>query len=474
MNSFYQTILSFCIIVTLPSYPAFGSLTEQYQKAISTPSDINEHVATFRSYALEVDSVIECGVRSVVSSWGFLRGLVDAPRTTKKSLVCVDLKRSSNVDILEKEATAHGIDFKFVEGNDLTVPLKPADIVFIDTWHIYGHLKRELARFKYLAHNYIMLHDTTIDAIQGETIRNGWNAAQQSIDSGYPIEEINKGVWPAVQEFLAENPEWVLHQKYDNNSGLTILKKVGAPPSTSIKPAILAPRDKKLLILIIASDDQEAYVNLQKLWAYQMNLNPSIEAYFIKGDPTLSTPHRIDGTTIWLKVAEGLVPAILHKTIMSLNALSSRLDEFSHILRTNLSSFYIFDRLLPVLDRLPKERCYAAVQGMHHSMPFGSGAGFIISPDLARLLLQHKSDIHYHEMDDVAVGEVLYRYHIPLIQLPRFDVYSVEEWDRKKHTIGDDTFHIRIKNEVPEPYRSIRDTMIRKELLYMFYKIIAR
>jgi hypothetical protein len=69
------------------------------------------------------------------------------------------------------------------------------------------------------------MHDTTIDEIYGETIRMGMNATQQSINSGFPIEEIKCGLQKAIDEFLATNIEWVLDVRYTNNNGLTILKR---------------------------------------------------------------------------------------------------------------------------------------------------------------------------------------------------------------------------------------------------------
>ena len=59
----------------------------------------------------------------------------------------------------------------------------------------------------------------------GETIRCGLNILQQHKDSGIPVEEIVKGLWPAVEEFLQEHPEWTIERRYTNNNGLTILKR---------------------------------------------------------------------------------------------------------------------------------------------------------------------------------------------------------------------------------------------------------
>ena len=29
-----------------------------------------------------------------------------------------------------------------------------------------------------------------------------------------------EGIWPAVEEFLRDNPHWILHERFKNNNGL--------------------------------------------------------------------------------------------------------------------------------------------------------------------------------------------------------------------------------------------------------------
>jgi hypothetical protein len=44
---------------------------------------------------------------------------------------------------------------------------------------------------------------------------------------GMPEAELRLGLWPAVEEFLAAHQkEWVLQQRYTNNNGLTVLKRI--------------------------------------------------------------------------------------------------------------------------------------------------------------------------------------------------------------------------------------------------------
>jgi len=198
-------------------------ISEKYQARCYSPSDINEHLPTLKQYASQCNHVTEAGVRSAISSYAFASGLLGK---TPNKLIQIDLKSSPDIIQFQKECSEEGIVSVFYEQSDLDCPMESTDLLFIDTWHIYGHLKRELARWNTFVKTYIILHDTTVDDFQGETIRNGWNAEEQSRTSGIPVLEINLGLWPAVVEFLSSHPEWVLDKRYTNNNGLTILKHV--------------------------------------------------------------------------------------------------------------------------------------------------------------------------------------------------------------------------------------------------------
>ena len=44
-------------------------------------------------------------------------------------------------------------------------------------------------------------------------------------ESGFLESEITCGLWKAVEEFLTENDNWIIKERYTNNNGLTILEK---------------------------------------------------------------------------------------------------------------------------------------------------------------------------------------------------------------------------------------------------------
>lgn len=201
-----------------------NKVKEIYQEFVTRPSDINEHLETLYEYSKRCETIAECGVRSMVSTWAFLRGLLDN-RKERKQLFSVDIADVPNVDNVI-EFVKSKIDMKFIKHDSATVELPEVDLLFIDTWHIYGHLKRELAFHNRRVKRYIIMHDTQIDGAIGESIRCGFDIPEQSKTSGYSLYDIIVGLQPAIKEFLCAHPEWVLEREYMNNNGLTILRRI--------------------------------------------------------------------------------------------------------------------------------------------------------------------------------------------------------------------------------------------------------
>jgi hypothetical protein len=201
------------------------TVNSKYTQLCNTGSDINEHLPTLYAYAKECESVFETGVRGCVSSWALTKGLLENGKANR-SLFLNDI---SPCDIGELLNTTRNLpiqmEYKWVNNLQLDLP-RNVDLTFIDTWHVYGQLKRELEKFSKVTNKYIIMHDTTVDGIYGETIRLGMNAMYQSSLSGFPVEEILCGLQKAVDEFLAANKGWVIDKVYTNNNGLTILKKL--------------------------------------------------------------------------------------------------------------------------------------------------------------------------------------------------------------------------------------------------------
>lgn len=200
------------------------SLYSCFLEACNTHSDINEHVDTLREYASKSSSVAEFGVRGGVSTYGLIYGLSQSTKEPKK-YIGVDINYCEITETMSKHAKENNIDYTFIVHNSATVDIPEVDILFIDSWHVYGHLKRELDKSHKNVRKWIIMHDTSIDAVRGESIRTGWNTLEQSIKTGYPESEIRRGIWPAITEFLEKNREWKLKERRVNCCGLTILER---------------------------------------------------------------------------------------------------------------------------------------------------------------------------------------------------------------------------------------------------------
>jgi beta-1,4-mannosyl-glycoprotein beta-1,4-N-acetylglucosaminyltransferase len=193
------------------------------------PVDIYEHLPTLYKYATDCNSILECGVRSSVSSWALAYGLLNNNSETKK-IILNDISSCDISNLLECTKKIHNLNISYQWISDLDIILNEnVDLTFIDTWHVGGHLKKELDKFSKLTNKYIIMHDTTIDEFTSEAIRANLSEKQiydLSASSGLSVEDIKMGLWPAIDKFLQNNKDWILHERFTNNNGLTILKKI--------------------------------------------------------------------------------------------------------------------------------------------------------------------------------------------------------------------------------------------------------
>jgi len=188
-------------------------------------TDIYEHLPTLYKYAKDCESVLETGLRSCISTWAFTKGLIDNNKFVKSLFLNNNVP--CNIDELLKVTSKLPIKLEYKWMNNLELELPSmVDLSFINTWHVYGQLKRELAKFSKLTKKYIIMHNTSIDGIHGESIRLNHDIIKQSKETGFPIEEIKCGLQKAIDEFLDENKSWIVDKVYTNNNGLTILKRI--------------------------------------------------------------------------------------------------------------------------------------------------------------------------------------------------------------------------------------------------------
>ena len=199
-----------------------ANLEETYNKLCTTPSDINEHLPTLKQYGEKCETITEMGVRWVVSTYALLS-------SKPKKLISYDIKSpeyyNSSLNLVKKFANEIGTLYNFIEQSTLEVEIDNTDLLFIDTWHTYPQLYKELTLHASRVNKYIILHDTVSFGYVNES-NPGFNLSNKTkniLGLEFPGE---KGLVPAMKKFLSENSDWEIDKVYTNNNGLTILKRI--------------------------------------------------------------------------------------------------------------------------------------------------------------------------------------------------------------------------------------------------------
>jgi hypothetical protein len=195
----------------------------------------------------------------------------------------------------------------------------------------------------------------------------------------------------------------------------------------------------KIVVLIIASDFEDYYIEMQNIWKKYMNTHTNIVSYFIKSDINIQDDVVIDGNTIYVKNEESLIPGIYYKTIEAIKYCLKNID-YDYIYRTNLSSLLDMDQMYSFIINNKIE--YGGVIGCHNNIAFASGSGFLISRDASIYLLENQPNIEKDLPDDVLIGYIITKkYNIEFIN--RNDITKEND---NRLTYRNSIFHYRCKS----------------------------
>lgn len=219
--------------------------------------------------------------------------------------------------------------------------------------------------------------------------------------------------------------------------------------------------DIRVLVVIIACDTEPFYKTHRREWRRYMNAHPNIRSYFIRHSPSLKEPCMETQTqTLWLPGNEcGF--AIYDKTARALQVLLA-MPEYSgveYIVRTNMSSFYIWDRLYRhLMEVARRERwVHGRIVQQSDGVPYPSGCGMVFSRDIADLWMTAPCPEKTRLADDWAFGYMLQRHGIPIVpaecfMLPDEDTL-VHFRQRILGLLPPDAFHVRLRAGTPEQRR---------------------
>lgn len=199
-----------------------ANLKDEYKKACSTVSDIYLHLPILYKYAKKCAHVTEMGSRTGVSTRAFLyanpRRFVSYDyqyATPEPHLV----RGVQALIALFEECKDNGINCDYFGKNVLEIEIDETDLLFIDTYHCYAQLKKELELHAAKVRRYIAFHDTTLYGKVGEGFPH--------MDPNHPVRATHMdgsgGIRLAIDEFLAAHPVWKIVYESTDNNGLIII-----------------------------------------------------------------------------------------------------------------------------------------------------------------------------------------------------------------------------------------------------------
>ena len=192
-----------------------NTILDYYEYYKNTPSDINEHLETFKKYSSECDTVVEMGVRGITSTWAFLMG-------KPKKMISIDFQHpeifGGDIHEVYRICNDLNIEYEFKLEDTLKCDIEQCDLLFIDTWHDFLQLKSELFRHHSKVNKYIILHDTNSYGFKDEDLYSEYDKGRQETN-------LPKGLIAATDEFLLHNQNWFIFERFANNNGITILKR---------------------------------------------------------------------------------------------------------------------------------------------------------------------------------------------------------------------------------------------------------
>ena len=222
-----------------------------------------------------------------------------------------------------------------------------------------------------------------------------------------------------------------------------------------------------VVILVIASSNKDFYIDyIENYWKKIINYikekNYSIKIFLIFSNKPANIILN-DEDIIISNTVDGYTPGILLKTIYGFNYINENI-KYKHLLRTNLSSFFLIEKILNISKNLDYTDVYAGFIGTINKNQYISGSGFWLSKDNIDFILKNKNNLNYNLIDDVAIGLLLN--NKPKTKLKRYDILPNTKIFNHFDEIEKNHYHVRVKTG-----RRNIDVMNIKFLTKYFYKM---
>lgn len=165
----------------------------------------------------------------------------------------------------------------------------------------------------------------------------------------------------------------------------------------------------KAVMLVLASDNAPIYKELRKIFRAYMHENENIKVLFVYGEGTNFDV--TDDDLVYPDIPENYYPGMITKTIRALEHIEETYN-YDFFIRTNISTFWDFDRLLKRLDKQPLRDCFTGtIRGCKYkdqvSPQYIAGVNLVLSRDLSRKMISVKEELLSWDLpEDWAMSKV--------------------------------------------------------------------
>lgn len=116
-------------------------------------------------------------------------------------------------------------------------------------------------------------------------------------------------------------------------------------------------------------------------------------------------------------VEESIIPGLLQKTMLAFKDFLE--SDYEFVIRTNLSSIFIWDRLRAYME---KWKDIADVAGFSETRDHFTGCNIILNRGVVQLLYENKDSLEYSVEDDLAISRFILKNDIRYTWAPRYDM----------------------------------------------------
>lgn len=237
----------------------------------------------------------------------------------------------------------------------------------------------------------------------------------------------------------------------------------------------------RAVILVLASNNNPTYKNFRKIWKAYMRTDPSIKVFFVYGKLTEELKDYDRESDLVFSNIEESYPVYIKKTIEAMKIIHSNV-RYDYFVRTNLSTFWDFNKLHIHLNELPTRNCYSGdgpLDGIGYNQNgyYLSGVDTIVTSEMIHAIISNEHLVDFNLIEDCAMG----KFFNGVLRAPMLtnricffeDIISVNEIDkidsRINEAIQNNKDHYRIKTLKGD--REKIDFCIAKILLQKIYKI---